>query len=214
MGVWIPDGDGTSTNLLKFALNETNIDNVLICFVVSMSTPWTIIESLNKWSNILREHLKKLNIPEKKRNDMLKQQIKLFQIYQEPDEKTATTPSSSNKLKSLLKNDDLIGGKNNDAEPASEANDDDVLLTLDPNILSKNLGIPIVVIATKSDCISILDKEMEYRIEHFDFIQYHIRKFCLECKQMILKFRTKFFFLFHIIDVNFFRWSSSILYNR
>jgi dynein light intermediate chain 1 len=186
MGVWIPDGDGSNTNLLKFALNETNIDNVLICFVVSMSTPWTILESLNKWSNILRDHLKKLNLPEKKRNDMLKQQIRLFQMYQEPDEKSAATPSSSNKLKTLLKNDDSNGSKNNDSgksvEQISEINDDDVLLTLDPNILGKNLGIPIVVIATKSDCISILDKEMEYRIEHFDFIQYHIRKFCLECK--------------------------------
>ena len=196
MGVWIPDGDGSNTNLLKFALNESNIDNVLICFVVSMSTPWSIMESLNKWSNILREHLKKLNLPEKKRNDMLKQQIRLFQAYQEPDEKSATTPSSSNKLKSLLKNDDLNGGKNNDnmksAEPSSNEinDDDDALLTLDPNILGKNLGIPIVVIATKSDCISILDKEMEYRIEHFDFIQYHIRKFCLECKFIKHEFKT------------------------
>ena len=30
--------------------------------------------------------------------------------------------------------------------------------------------------------MSILDKENEYRVEHFDFIQYSIRKFCLECK--------------------------------
>lgn len=39
----------------------------------------------------------------------------------------------------------------------------------------------------KSDSISILDKENEYRLEHFDFIQYSIRKFCLECKCFVLK---------------------------
>jgi dynein light intermediate chain 1 len=151
-----------------------------------MSTPWSIMDSLNKWSNILREHLMKLNLSEKKRSDLLKQQIRLFQCYQEPDEKNPTTT----KVK-LLSNNDSDTKQTNGGEAATQFEkdknnneDDDVLLALDPNILSKNLGLPIVVIATKSDCISILDKEMEYRIEHFDFIQYHIRKFCLECKSL------------------------------
>lgn len=31
------------------------------------------------------------------------------------------------------------------------------------------------------DAISILEKEHDYTDEHFDFIQSHIRKFCLQC---------------------------------
>jgi dynein light intermediate chain 1 len=181
MGVWIPDGDGSNTNLLKFALNESNVDNVLVAFIVSMSTPWTIIESLNKWSQIIRDHLKKLNLSDKKRKEMQKHQVKIFQMYQEPDEKVllSTHSNSSKPLSSKI-------DEKTDIVNSCESNDDDDLLELEQNILSKNLGIPIVVIATKSDCISILDKEMEYRIEHFDFIQYHVRKFCLECNFRIL----------------------------
>jgi dynein light intermediate chain 1 len=57
---------------------------------------------------------------------------------------------------------------------------DDELIPLDSSILNKNIGLSVIVIVTKSDCLSVLDKEMEYRIEHYDFIQYHIRRFCLD----------------------------------
>lgn len=29
----------------------------------------------------------------------------------------------------------------------------------------------------------VLEKENDYKDEHFDFMQYHLRKFCLECKR-------------------------------
>lgn len=31
------------------------------------------------------------------------------------------------------------------------------------------------------DAVSVLEKEHDYREEHFDFIQSHIRRFCLQC---------------------------------
>ena len=34
----------------------------------------------------------------------------------------------------------------------------------------------------QTDCMSTLEKENEYREEHFDFIQKNLRKFCLKCK--------------------------------
>lgn len=94
----------------------------------------------------------------------------MFQTYQDPDDKQDPLLAAASKIRA--------------SEDAVE-NDDD-LLPLDPAILSKNLGIPIMVIVTKSDSISVLDKENEYRIEHFDFIQYHIRRFCLDCKLFLL----------------------------
>ena len=166
LGVWMPDGDGSCTGqLLKIALNEQNFDNTIVAFVVSMSTPWSIMNSLNKWSKILTDHINKLKISDQKRNDYLKEQCRLFQTYQDPDDKQQQVLISKTKQR-------------NDNE--SLENDDDDLLPLDAAILSKNLGISIMVICTKSDSISILDKENEYRIEHFDFIQYHIRRFCLD----------------------------------
>lgn len=173
LSVWVPDGDGACTGLLKFALNETNFENTLVAFVVSMSTPWTIMESLKKWSNILREHIQKLNLTDAKREEYMKQQCRLFQMYQDPDESNQSF-NSSKKGAGSSNQTDL------DSKKTEQKFDDDSLLPLDPSILSKNLGVSIIVIVTKSDSISILDKENEYRIEHFDFIQYHVRKFCLD----------------------------------
>ena len=199
----MPDGDGACTSLLKFAINETNFENTIVAFVVSMSSPWMIMDSLKKWSLILRDHIFKLNISETKRNEYLKQQCRLFQMYQDPDE-------SNQILNTNKKNLATIGQSNLDKK-AEMKYEDDQLLPLDPSILGKNLGVPIIVIVTKvsfpstylayrfnevftfiftiqSDSISILDKENEYRIEHFDFIQYHVRRFCLDCKCFFLCF--------------------------
>lgn len=160
IGVWIPDGDGACTSLLKFALNETNFENTLVVFVVSMSSPWGIMESLKKWSNILRDHIKKLNIPENKRNEYLKQQCRAFQMYQDPDEKqeilinkksapnsSSNTPILGSKLKQFADGSDKKDADN--LNNADNADDDDLLLPLDPSILGKNIGLPIIVVVTK-----------------------------------------------------------------
>lgn len=161
-----------------------------MAFVVSMSTPWMIMDSLNKWSAILKDHIQKLNIPEAKRNECLKKQCRLFQMYQDPDEtnqsSTTTTAGTNNKKNAQMQS-------TTDLEKKTSEQEDDLLLPLDPSILTKNLGIQIIVILTKSDSISILDKENEYRIEHFDFIQYHIRHFCLDCKLAIFIFSLLLF---------------------
>jgi hypothetical protein len=44
-----------------------------------------------------------------------------------------------------------------------------------------HLGVMTFVYLFQSDAISLLEKDSEYRDEHFDFIQQHVRKFCLKC---------------------------------
>lgn len=46
--------------------------------------------------------------------------------------------------------------------------------------LNSNLGLDIVVVVTKTDYIQNLEKEMDYRDEHLDFMQQWIRRFCLQ----------------------------------
>lgn len=149
LNVWIPDGDGACTNLLKFALNESNFENTLVCFVVSMSTPWTIMESLAKWSNILREHVtrKLTNLAESKRDEYAKRIYRAFQTYQDPDE---TTPPIAAAAKGAAASTKQAATTPVAAPAATDAAlDDDALLPLDPFILSKNIGLPIAVIVTK-----------------------------------------------------------------
>lgn len=47
-------------------------------------------------------------------------------------------------------------------------------------ILERNLGVDIVVVVTKTDYMSTLEKDFYYKEEHFDFVQQYIRKFCLK----------------------------------
>ena len=63
LGVWILDGDTQHVNLLKYALTEENFAHTLVLLVVSMAQPWNIMDSLQKWITVLRQHIEKLKIP-------------------------------------------------------------------------------------------------------------------------------------------------------
>lgn len=54
-----------------------------------------------------------------------------------------------------------------------------VILPLPPGTLTKNLGLPIMIVCTKSDHMSYLDREKEYKEETFDFIQQSLRTVAL-----------------------------------
>lgn len=80
--------------------------------------------------------------------------------------------------------------------------EDDDMLPLSDGVLTTNLGLDMVVIVTKvsvgkgtgkvynsynktifflqTDYMTTLEKEFDYRDEHFDFMQQWIRRFCLQ----------------------------------
>ena len=61
--VWILDGDLYNKGLLKFAVSAESLPETLVIFVADMSRPWTVMESLQKWASVLREHIDKMKIP-------------------------------------------------------------------------------------------------------------------------------------------------------
>lgn len=68
--MWILDGDLYHKGLLKFAVTPESLKDSLVVFVVDMSRPWTIMESLQKWASVLREHVDKLKIPPEEMREM------------------------------------------------------------------------------------------------------------------------------------------------
>ncbi|XP_061212402.1 cytoplasmic dynein 1 light intermediate chain 2-like [Neopsephotus bourkii] len=124
-----------------------------------MSRPWTVMESLQKWANVLQEHIDKMKIPPEEIRDMEWKFMKEFQEYVEPEEGYQGSPQRRG---------------------PSGREDEHTTLPLGENVLTHNLGIPVLVVCTKCDAVSVLEKEHDYREEHFDFIQLHIRKFCLQ----------------------------------
>ncbi|XP_064168670.1 cytoplasmic dynein 1 light intermediate chain 2-like isoform X1 [Anguilla rostrata] len=158
--VWILDGDLYHKGLLKFAVTAEMLRDTLAVFVVDMSRPWSIMETLQKWASVLRDHIDKLKIPPEEMKEMEQTMVTSFQEYTEPEEATPASPQRR--------------------APAGGAEDEGVLLPLGENVLTHNLGIPVLIVCTKCDAVSTLEKEQDYKEEHFDFIQYHIRRFGLQ----------------------------------
>ncbi|XP_039619028.1 cytoplasmic dynein 1 light intermediate chain 2 [Polypterus senegalus] len=158
--VWILDGDLYHKGLLKFAVSAESLKDTLTVFVADMSRPWSIMESLQKWASVLRDHIDKLKIPPEEMREMEQKLVKEFQEYMEPEDATQGSPQRR-------------------APTLSGSEDDSVVLPLGENVLTHNLGIPVLIVCTKCDAVSVLEKEHDYKEEHFDFIQSHIRRFCL-----------------------------------
>ena len=62
LGVWILDGDPGHTNLLKYALNESNYAHTLVILTLSMTTPWSWVDQLEHWIKMLDDHIAGLKI--------------------------------------------------------------------------------------------------------------------------------------------------------
>ncbi|XP_040838518.1 cytoplasmic dynein 1 light intermediate chain 2 isoform X3 [Ochotona curzoniae] len=87
--------------------------------------------------------------------------VKDFQDYVEPEEGCQGSPQRRGPL-------------------TTGSDEESVALPLGDNVLTHNLGIPVLVVCTKCDAMSVLEKEHDYKDEHLDFIQSHLRRFCLQ----------------------------------
>ena len=67
--------------------------------------------------------------------------------------------------------------------PEKETNHEDED-AVDLSVPLVNLGLPIVVVATKCDRASYLEKQLDFRSEQFDFIQYSLR-FVVTCACLV-----------------------------
>lgn len=70
MGVWVLDGVVWHKELLPFVLNKNNIDNTLVMIVVDLTQPWAVLDSLERWSEVIYRHVMSLKIPDKQRSAM------------------------------------------------------------------------------------------------------------------------------------------------
>ncbi|XP_076449472.1 cytoplasmic dynein 1 light intermediate chain 2-like isoform X2 [Babylonia areolata] len=168
LNVWVLDGDQSHTGLLKYALTEDNFEDTMVMLVASMAQPWALAHSLHKWVTVLSDHVDKLRIPPEKMRDFEQSLVRFFQDYTEPEENQSSSQAPPR-------------GDSNPLHPPPHLTEEEkVVLPLGPNVLSHNLGIPIVVVLTKCDAISTLEKDHDFKEEHFDFIQQYVRKFCLK----------------------------------
>ncbi|KAM6959410.1 cytoplasmic dynein 1 light intermediate chain 1 [Aplochiton taeniatus] len=152
---WVLDGDLYHKGLQGVAVPVDALGDSLLLITVDMSRPWNALDSLQKWAAVAREHIDKLRVAPETLRELEHRLVKQFQEYTEPGSEEGTPQRRSDEEES-------------------------VILPLGDNTLTHNLGIPMLVVCTKCDAISTLEKEHDYRDEHLDFIQSYIRRFCLQ----------------------------------
>jgi len=161
---WILDGDTSHANLLNFALTEHNYEDTTVVINVSMTTPWNIMDQLQNWASLLQDHIDKLPLSSEQMMEYQKKTLYRWQTYTEPGDEIDTgigTSPTKRTSRTLLDSGDEL-------EPAPEG------------VLARNMGLDLIVVVNKTDFMVDLEKDYDYKDEHFDFIQQAVRKFCLQ----------------------------------
>nr|CAH0101719.1 unnamed protein product [Daphnia galeata] len=163
LAVWLLDGDASHAHLLRYALTEETYSSTLVMLTVSMTTPWAMLDQLQEWASLLQDHIDKLPFSAEAIREYQHKYVRRWQEYVEPGDELETAQ--------LRRTSRHVDG---------EEEGMDHLLPLPEGVLTRNLGLDIVVVVTKTDYMATLEKDLDYKEEHFDFIQEHLRKFCLQ----------------------------------
>ncbi|KRY89681.1 Ribonuclease 3 [Trichinella pseudospiralis] len=161
LGVWVLDGDPLYAPLLRFALPAENLKHSVALVCCSMAEPWNIGRSLQRWTDVLEKHLNESGLYSTHvLSECRERQVRFWQEYVEP------LDSSSHSE---------LGQKVPSMEP------DQILLPLGQSTLTRNLGLPLIVVVTKCDLLSSYEKQQfDLKDEDCDLIQKQIRQFCLK----------------------------------
>jgi dynein light intermediate chain 1 len=131
-----------------------------------MATPWSIIEQLQFWAGILHDHVDSLKISPDNVKEFREKCVRRWLDYVEPGDEMELSAASKTTTATTNR-----GSRNLEEEEEP---------VLPSHILSRNTGLDIVVVVTKTDYISTLERDNDYKDENFDFIQFHIRQFCIQ----------------------------------
>jgi dynein light intermediate chain 1 len=157
LGVWILDGDvACSAPLLKFAITSETIENRIIILVASMTQPWSLLSTLKKWTTLIEEHIDRLKIDPTRLSEMRDHLQYDFQHYIEPNDSSImlTSSASSTTIKSGMGEGRVPSSVSSvslsSTTPLSPTNgEEQIVLPLADGVLTKSLGIPVIVVITK-----------------------------------------------------------------
>ncbi|KAJ1848278.1 hypothetical protein LPJ73_004016, partial [Coemansia sp. RSA 2703] len=146
--------------------------------------PWRFVKTLLRWMNVLAAAVDTVCNDTGGREstsgkvggwtqgratvDECRERLELFlQEYVEPTDVSEDQPDAAGAVDSNL-------GRSSTAAVGA-----DLLLPLEKGVLEANLGIPIIVVCTKSDAMNVMERERGFKEEDFDYIQQILRAICL-----------------------------------
>ncbi|KAJ1665871.1 hypothetical protein IW140_002952 [Coemansia sp. RSA 1813] len=187
----------TDCELLRFVLDVRSFPNSAAVIVLDWSKPWRFVKSLLRWLNVLSRAVDMVKEDTGGREatsqkspggwtlgkatvDECRERLERFlQEYSEAADSSLATDSDAGNKRNAASSADAgrrFGGAGSANASAKAAN---VLLPLGKGVLENNLGIPLIVVCTKSDAMSVIERERGFKEEGFDYIQQILRAICL-----------------------------------
>ncbi|KAF4315728.1 hypothetical protein BBO99_00009185 [Phytophthora kernoviae] len=145
IGTWSLN-DLSLKDLIKIAVKPQNLQKTVVAIVLDMSRPWTIKSSLEQWLSALEGQL-------------------LEQINQ-------LSPEARNELYAAIKQHILTYEDPSVDHSAPTPMDTSTNEFMEEGVLSKNLGVPLVIVVAKAD----LRPENSVKM---DYIEYTLRQFAI-----------------------------------
>ncbi|KAJ3049472.1 hypothetical protein HK097_009531, partial [Rhizophlyctis rosea] len=166
VGLYNLSNDVAYQSLLRFALNLDTLADSLVVLVLDWTKPWTFFDSLDRWLTFLERSVGVMVEQRTRLVEELRGKLECFiRDYVEPagDGQEGSTGAA-------------IPPRPEPSTPSASQ----VVLPLSRGTLTNNLGIPLVIVAAKSDATVNLERERDYKEDQFDFIQQSLRTVCLK----------------------------------
>ncbi|KAI9247052.1 dynein light intermediate chain-domain-containing protein [Sporodiniella umbellata] len=200
--------------LLKFALGTDTLADSCVIIVLDWTRPWVFLESLQRWIHVLQHRIDEIckdgSAGEswskgKAIVDELREKVENYlQTYTEPanlNPLNITTSTSTGSVPSTPSTATTTNFQNATVPTTplvtTTTSADQVTLPLSKGTLTDNLGIPIIVVCCKSDSVDMLDQTLDYKDEHFDFIQQMLRCVCMKYGAALFYTSTRQPYTFH-----------------
>ncbi|KAJ3171718.1 hypothetical protein HDU88_007798 [Geranomyces variabilis] len=149
-------------NLIRFALDADALNHSMVLIVLDWTKPWEFITTLETWLGVLEREIAKRTKGSQGLFEELQEKLEVsWRRYTSPSEaKNVAAPSTN-------------------ATP-TRSFQHTITLPLGPGTLTRNIGLPIVIVAAKADATAALVRDLGYKEEQFDFIQQTLRTICLK----------------------------------
>ncbi|SGY37841.1 BQ5605_C003g01898 [Microbotryum silenes-dioicae] len=189
MGIYqLPSHKPPYPSLLSLALSRSTLLDSLVVVVLDWESPHSFLRELGAWIEVLTRVAEQAAANDTWEAVTAKERVEAHvRSYHEPTPSTtaATTSASAN------------------TSTTAQVPDHDS--PLPAGVLDQPLGLPLVIVCTKSDQIDTLEREMEFKEEQCDFVQQALRTVCL-------KYGAALFFTSHSRPMTFARLRSYILH--
>lgn len=154
LNVWELDSAEAAMSLLPRFLASTQLDRTMYMITLDLSTPWTAMESLERWGKALTEaHNQALsNLPEDEQAKLKERIARFNQFYVDPS----------------------VAADDQEAPP----NLDEV--KVEEGIPPINLGVPVVVVGCKADMLHDVFARQTGVGDRFEYMTRNLRQFCLK----------------------------------